>query len=474
MSPAASLRAGARRRGAGAAPPPCAAASAAEDAPAADPVAEATRLRDEGKGFFETAGDTDLSRDERKKARKEAYDRLGKAKALLDGWLETHPGDAERLDDLYSDIAVTMYWLRKEGGVGEFGGLKPTPSAAGPAPAPPGPAPEAAPKPPSAADVLADILAYEAAHPGDVPGAHERFNRFLSDFPDRNAPEYAEALQHVEKLSDRLKDVYRRARDDDPDSLADADPSELVRLVEQLAEDLGSPEPNVRVRAARFLGSLGSGKAADALLPALLKEDDSEAFEAMKESLARIGGRRVCEGLVKVGPDSEKSGVVLDLLLLMVKKGGVNARIAGEAAARFAARMDEAARAEAAEALFAAGTPGALGLSSLVELSPVEKKPVYIEHLGAAGDPRVAGNLARFLVVNPQGARRAQHQAAVKAIQALGKPAVRHLIPVLDVKENQVWTAEVLRQITGAKPKDDKRKTWEKWFRENRRSVEGR
>ena len=64
--------------------------------------------------------------------------------------------------------------------------------------------------------------------------------------------------------------------------------------------------------------------------------------------------------------------------------------------------------------------------------------------------------------------------SAVKALNALGGPAVRYLIPVLDEKEHQVWTAEVLRQITGAKPKDDRRKTWEQWFRKNRRSLEGR
>jgi hypothetical protein len=88
--------------------------------------------------------------------------------------------------------------------------------------------------------------------------------------------------------------------------------------------------------------------------------------------------------------------------------------------------------------------------------------------------PRTAGHLTRFLVTNPQGARRAQHQAARKAIETIGKPGVRWLIPALDDKEHQVWTAEMLRTITGAKPKDDKRKTWEQWYRENRKALEGK
>ena len=36
-----------------------------------------------------------------------------------------------------------------------------------------------------------------------------------------------------------------------------------------------------------------------------------------------------------------------------------------------------------------------------------------------------------------------------------------------------VWTAKLLQEFTGAKLKDDKRKTWEAWFRLNRKAVEG-
>ncbi len=127
-----------------------------------------------------------------------------------------------------------------------------------------------------------------------------------------------------------------------------------------------------------------------------------------------------------------------------------------------------------AEGLFQAGPDGAVGLSLVADLAPSEKKVEYLEALGRFADPRTAGNLARFLTVNPQGARRSHHQAARKAIEAIGKAGIRWLIPALDDPACQTWTAEMLRQITGAKPKDDKRKTWEKWFRENRRALEGK
>jgi hypothetical protein len=437
-------------------------------------VAQAKRLRDEGKDLFKQAGDTDLPRDERKKLRQESMKKLQEARKLLEAWFAVHPEQEDALTELTSDIAGTMFWLRKEGGVGEFdpGGAKPKPPE--PKPAEPAPAPEKPPPPPSPAEELAKIAAYEKAHPGDVPGLHERYSKFLTDFTDKTTPEYATAVQKVDDLGRRLKDVYRQTRDDDPDSLADTNPGDAERLVDQLSPDLKSPEPAVRERAAKFLGGLGSGKAAPALMDAVLVEKEEKPLEAMKAALAKIGGRRVCTRLAKEKPDGPSAATVTDILLRMVRLGGVNARIGGEALFPFAKLRDETARGEVAEVLAGAGKDGAVGLSLLVDLVPVEKKVGYIEALGKAGEPRVAGNLARFLTVNPQGARRTQQHAALDAIRAIGKPGVRYLIPALDDPTCQVWTAEILRELTGSKQKDDKRKTWEKWFRENRKAVEGR
>ncbi len=488
----------------GGAPAPPAPAPAgdkpAEETPK-DPVGEARKLHAEGKELFKTAADTDLSREDRKKARQEAYKKLARAKKLIEDWVETHPGDADTLAEMDSDINITMFWLRKEGGVGEFesGAQKPKPPApagpdpgAAPAPAPggapggaPGSAPGGAPggapapappppKPPSAGEELQRIREYEKAHPGDVPGLHERYSQFLTQFPDPAKPEYEAAVKRVDELGRQLKDVYRKARDEDPDALAGADPSEMERLVDQLSPDLKSPEPAVRQRSAKFLGGLGSGKAAQALVDALLAEKDADTLDAMKEALAKIGGRRVCDRLAKEKPGGPTGETVVDVFLRMVHHGGVSARIGGETLAGFVKSLDEATRGLAADGLFQAGKDGAVGLALLVDLSPVDKKVGYIEFLGKAGEPRVAGSLARFLTVNPVGARRTQHQAAQEALKAIGKTGVRWLIPALDEPACQVWTAEMLRQITGAKPKDDKRKTWEEWFKKNRKALEGK
>jgi hypothetical protein len=452
--------------------------------PPADAIAEVRRLCTEGKDLFRTAGDTDLPQEDRRKARQEAYARLSRAKEMLDAWTEKHPEDERSLADLDTEISVTMFFLRKEGGVGEFRGGLPGPApgpgagAAGGSNPPTGggaPAPAAPPpRPPTAAEQLDRIREYEKDHPGDVPGLHERYSRFLAEFPDRAAPEYAEAVKRVDELGQRLKDVYRKARDDDPDSLVESDPAQVAKLVDQLAEDLHCAEPAVRLRAARYLGGLGSGKAAPTLVDSMMAEKDPDVLDAVKESLARIGGRRVCERLAKEKVGSAASDSVVDVLARMVLKGGVNARIAGETLAVYARGLDATTQGRIAQVLFDAGKDGAVGLSLALDFAPAERRVEYTESLARIADPRTAGNLARLLTVNPQGSRRAQHQAARKAIEAIGKPGVRWLIPALDDPACQVWTAEMLRQITGAKPKDDKRKTWEKWFRENRKAIEGR
>lgn len=458
-------------------------AAAEDDAPMADPVPEATRLKEEAKTFFNEAGNADNSPSERKEARKEAYTRLVKARAMLDEWLEIHPDDAERLDDLYVDIASMMYWIHKEATLGELEPYhspgtepepEPEPKPETPAKPPEGTAPPPAPKGPTPAEVLGKIRDYENRFPGDVPGLHARYRKFLAEFPDPSTPEYEAAAERLAELDRQLKDVYRFARDDDPDALEGVDDDEIVRLVRQLSADLEDDSEPVRARAARFLGALGSGEAAGPLLEALKREFDEAgpAFDAVIRALARIGGRRVTAKLTRIRSSSSLAPVVTEVLIRTVARGGVNARIAGAALAEYVTDQPTEFQHRAVEALYQAGKPGALGLAMAVDLAPVEKKVEYIEHLGEMGDPRAAGPLAHFLEVNPLGARKYQHRAARQAILALGKPAVRYLIPVLDEEKYQIWTAEMLRLITDEKLRDDKRRTWEKWYRKHRRELE--
>ena len=59
---------------------------------------EVARLQEEGSGWFQRAGDTDLSRKQRNEALAQAYDLLKKADRMLDAHCDAHPEDMERLD----------------------------------------------------------------------------------------------------------------------------------------------------------------------------------------------------------------------------------------------------------------------------------------------------------------------------------------------------------------------------------------
>lgn len=502
-------------------PVPALAGPPAAPAPAdPDPVAEATRLRDEAKELFKQAGDTDAENSERSKARKECFKMLKQAKKALDDHLAANPSAAERIDPLYCDVASMMFWLKKEMTLEEIrevmGGAPPAPKppdgAPGPAgppgpggggiggagsrtpPSPPpggtgggtggGPAtgtPPAVPptpeppKGPSPADVLAEVERYAKDHPGDVPGVYEQYEAFLASFPDPSTDEYGRAVQALKALDDRMKDVYRLARDDDPDALRGGDEAEVRKRMKQLLDDLASTDEKVRVRAAKYLGLLGSPAAAQPLLDVLRAERSGAVADAAADALAEIGGKRVFDKLLQTcAKDKTLVPSTHRVCTKALAKGGPSGRVAGEALASLGPLSDESERAAALEALVAAGAPGAVGLArATATWAPDDEKTKYLEHLATLKDPRTAADLARFLVVNPSGRKREHASIARDAITSMGKGAVRHLIPALDDAAVQLWTAEMLRQITGTKLKDDKRKTWEAWFRKNRRSLEG-
>ncbi len=472
-----------------------------------DPVAAASALADEAAEHFAAAGDTDASHAERKKSRREAYWRLKKARNLLNDHLDAHPDETESLDSLYVRISTMLFWTKKEAGMGELegagsgsggtsGGTKPKPKPGGlraeprkkPTPPPPSadrddPAKSAPTEPepepeipagPTAADGLAEVQDYERRHPGDVPGLHERYTEFLGAFPDPATDEYENAMTRLEALGRQLKDVYRSLRDEDPDELADLGDAESGRLVTQLIADLAPDNDDVvRERAARYLGSLGTRAAVVALIDLLKAEPDTPMGEACAEALSRVGGRIVCARLARLKrPSAELSNQVVMILSAVVERGGPEGRVAGETMAEFAlSRNDESLHTAAVELLRDAGKPGALGLASLLSVAGAADVEAHIVHLGEMGDPRTATHLAAYLKSNARGIDGRRSKAARAAIQKFGKPSVRYLIPALDDADVAVWTAELLRRFTGVKQKNDKRKTWERWYRKNRRDF---
>jgi len=492
-----------------AAPPPGA------ESESTDPVGDATRLRDEAKQLFKTAGDPDAESSEKAKARKECFKKLKAARKLLDAHVAAHPESAESLDSLYSDIGMMLFWVKKEltldeirelqggapvapptssggpkpGGSG-IGGATPregggsgaggpsgtggTDGAGGGGDAGGGTAAPPAPAGPTPADGLAEVEDYRKEHPSDVPGLCEKYAEFLTKFPDPSTPEFGTAAAALAQLEARLKDVYRSARDEDPESVRSEDPAETQRRLATLLTDLGSNDDAVRTRAAKFLGFLGAPEAVVPLLDVLKSTPEGDVRDAAAQALAQLAGKKVFRELGKVASkDGSMGPLVADVLRRSLAQGGPVGRMAGEELATLAETLPLAEQAAAIAALKGAGPPGAVGLAYAASAyAPDEDRAALIDHVAALKEPRSVAWLAKFLFTSPTGRRREQAAAARDAIEGIGLPAVRYLIPNLDDKDVQLWTAEMLHKLTGEKPKDDKRKTWDKWFRANRRKLD--
>jgi len=294
----------------------------------------------------------------------------------------------------------------------------------------------------------------------------------LAQHSDPSLPEYATALERRQELDRKLKDVYRTLRDDDPAELADKDDATTRRLVKQLLEDLapGNDEA-VRMRAADYLGSLGSSAAVKPLIVILREEKAGNVADSCAEALAAIGGRTTCNRLVRIRADEFMQGYVVEILGTIVRRGGPEGRIAGENLAEYVLKRDESLQAGAVESLHEAGKSGALGLAMLVHTAPPATREDLIKHVGKQGEPRTAEFLGHFMKAGTGGVEKKHARAARIAIESFGKPCVKYLIPVLDDENASVWTGEILRRLTGAKLKSDKRKKWERWYRKNRRDF---
>src|SRR5438552_16281828 len=75
---------------------------------------QARKLSGEARPFVQTSNDTDLSLEERKAPRREAYTRLKQARGLYDQYLDANPKMEEKLDQEYVELNVLIYGLRKD------------------------------------------------------------------------------------------------------------------------------------------------------------------------------------------------------------------------------------------------------------------------------------------------------------------------------------------------------------------------
>jgi hypothetical protein len=484
---------------------PCAAARAAELPP------ELPQLEQDGEKWFNEAGKTDLSTSDRNEARKKAWINLYRAKEILDRHWEAHPEDQERLVDRITKIGQMVFWIRKESPVGllEATGVgpgssnppkprdgpdRPSPEkppaekpgsapgdSKGPGGAAPAPATPPPPKPPAGGAVppspavaappqtieqaYAEADGYARKHRADLPGIMQRFHELMARFPDQVAnPLYLKAAQRAGEASTKLKDVYRKLRDDDPGSLKNVDSDEVKSTVLTLTRELASQDAAVRERAAKLLAMLGSGEAAYGLGSAFKKEKEAGPLKAMADALVSIGGRKVVQQIHTMR-DEDAAAQGLDMLQQLTGRNGVDRRIAIEEVGGFALAKDDAVAGKAVDFLVSVGKEGAFGLVKALDTRSVEIRLKLIPALAATKNVKVVRPLARFLILSDNPNTRKCREAAYEAIKTFGEEGVPYLFAGLRDGSTKLWTGELLFRITGQRYSANRPGDWVEWWK---------
>jgi HEAT repeat protein len=453
-------------------------------------MAEVERLAAEGAKWFEAAGDTEQPAAKRQDARNQAYTLLKKALAILDKWCDAHPDDVEKLDPRMVELHRMVFWLKKESPV-PLGDTRPAPAgpapqdppppagpSVGPAPSSPsptgpaaGPAPQDPPRAaaaaPAARDPFAEAAAYERSHPSDEPGILERWLEALNAAPDPDAPQARDALARVAKLSDSLKQYYRKVRNDDPDSLnPEKDAGRAAEVAAKIAAGLGAPDAAARRAAAARLGDLGYTPAGASLYDALRREKTPEVRHDIFLALVRLGGRRACENVAKLAKDKDADTQAESVrsLAAIAQKDAVQARYAALALADFAveARVPDAAQAAVKE-LARLGPAGVPALAKAAASKDAAVELSVIDALGAAKDGRAAPVLCDRLDSDAPNTPRCE--AAQRALREIGRPAIPALIKALEKKKPRRLAGVLLYDLSGGQTFGEDAKAWDQWWK---------
>ena len=461
---------------------------------------EIGKMEAEGKKWFDTASNTDLSQGDRNDARKKAWVQLWPAKEALDRYWDANPSEQAGLEHRCLEVGKMVFWLRKESPVGLLEstgvgpkpepakrpsgwGEKPPPEKPGDAPAPPappspggGPAPGPAPAPspapgpapagPSLEDAYKEADTFARKHRADLPGIAERFQAIMSAYPDKTAhPLWLEAAKRASEASRALKDFYRVSRNDDPDSLKNVDTVEVKAMALALGREVASRDPEVRRRAASLLALLGSAEGVYPMVEAARKEKDAATLSALLDAVVQIGGRKAAENLGKLRDDALGMKAV-DCLGRMCGKNKVDLRLAVKELGRCALAKDEGVARAAVDLLVGLGSDGAIGLVDALDSESTEVRLKIIPALGATKSPRVARPLARFLRKGDNPPMERCRDAAKEVIRGLGEEAVPYLFAGLRDPATSMHTGALLREMTGQSFLSSRPGDWTNWWKQ--------
>ena len=266
-----------------------------------------------------------------------------------------------------------------------------------------------------------------------------------------------------------MKSVFKEEVGADPEALKGVDSKEAEKIAQNLAKMLKSKEESERQRAAKLLGDTGSGACAFDLCKALNDKDEAVAKYA-GDGLAGIGGTRVAYNLVKLYRD-KKGGVALravDVLSRAAEKTDVDRRAMAPFLGRFVLANDDDVSNAAIDALIALGPHAGKGLVEAISTKDVEKKKRLMWAIAEAKYYDGTKAVANYLVQGDGARVEPLREAAIETLQKMGMYAVPHLIDILGSRKHRLWSAEVLRRITGQRLGANSAKQWRKWWEANK------
>ena len=229
---------------------------------------------------------------------------------------------------------------------------------------------------------------YEKDHPWDHPGCMEIYLDILENTPVGSAA-YYKAMKKVSHYRGLLKDAYRRIRDEDPGTLKNAG-AEVRRFVHEIRKDLKSKNADIRLRAAEYLGLLGSAEGAHNLLDALKREKEALVVEMIFKAFLQIGGKKVTEelGEIRSWKNEEMQQKAVAALSDLIEKNPVDSRYASIQLGTFLFSRYKPIRRNALETLKGLGKNGTMGLINGLPVRDIQLKKEIIRALGDTGDGR--------------------------------------------------------------------------------------
>jgi HEAT repeat protein len=246
-------------------------------------------------------------------------------------------------------------------------------------------------------------------------------------------------------------------------------PDMSSKPAKELIADLASAEVSVRAAAAEQLGKTKPADAAVALAEAFRKETDTTARLALVAALGGYDGTvlsklpPLADAAVKGTDDHKKA------LVALFKKAGTEGGMKF-LVDQFVAKGEMPLRNEVCSAL---KKHKKLAVKPLIECfgrsnSKPDIQADIIKYLGILEE---SGKGTAFLVslFEPDGTR----NPAINAVLGIGRPAVPALIQGLGgANHTRLYSALVLRTLTGQMLTSQKTAEWNQWWLMNRKTIE--